>query len=109
MTKNQVLALFAAFLLGAFWVWPSMERSSRHSGPPPVAIEQNASIPRIQRTRATIRPVRVKPAIVASKIRTVASTKKKSLHSTAKPKFQHERRPTSLPPKKFKKHRDAIA
>ncbi|MEK7357636.1 MAG: hypothetical protein AAB250_14390 [Bdellovibrionota bacterium] len=109
MSKNQILAIVAAFLLGAFWVWPNIEKTHKPTRAPsstqsPQPMSDPVSRP-IQRKKTNIKPIRLKRTPAVSR---------KTKHS---PRFakrvrvnfeKADRRPTSLPTKKSRK-RDNVA
>lgn len=100
MSKNQILAIVAATLLGAFWVYPSIERTQR-----PVQQLQTrapASVP-VQRKQTHIKPVRVVKKVAFK------SVKRPLLSKRTRVNFDRaDRRPTSLPLKKPKKKNNVV-
>lgn len=109
MSKNQILAIVAATLLGAFWVYPSIERTQRPAPRvtrAPSSVETpTATVARpIQRKQTQIKPVRVAKTVA------MKSLKRPSLAKRGRVTFERaDRRPTSLPLKKPKKKKDNVA
>lgn len=112
MTKHQFLAIFAAALLGAFWVYPNVSKTPRQSRGPaslpqataPVA--QQPAPQQIQRKQVHIKPMKV----AVKKINKKAKLAKSSLAKRNRINFENaDRRPTSLPAKKVRNKRDNLA
>lgn len=107
MSKNQILAIVAATLLGAFWVYPSVERTQHYSrGPASVDVQPEPIARPIHRKQTQIKPVRVAKKAVSQSVKTV---KRVQAVKRTRVNFERaDRRPTSLPQKKAKK-RDNLA
>lgn len=112
MTKNHVLTIVAAVLLGAFWVYPNVERSQGPTRLPtsvnaPVPVDPPVSQP-IHRKKTHIKPMKVKKTVAArAKVKRGKIAYSKRVRSLNFDKA--DRRPTSLPTKKSRPKRDTLA
>jgi len=112
MSKQQILAIFAATLLGAFWVYPNIGKAPRATRAPASTpqtqqtVTQAPAPPSIQRKKVHIKPMKV----AVKKINKKVKLAKSSFAKRNRINFESaDRRPTSLPAKKVRNKRDNLA
>ncbi len=108
MSKHQILAIVAATLLGAFWVYPNIEKTQRKPrGPASVQVQHGVqpSLRPIQRVKTNITPMRVAKKATPKNI-----ARSNFVKRSVRVNFERaDRRPTSLPQKKSRPKRNSHA